>query len=137
MKEVSTHHSDYARRAYLDDDDQPSARCTFLLTMAILTMAILTLAILTMAILTMAILTRVTSTARSRRPPSPPYATQGSNQGLAPENATQGSDPGLGRTNLGQASDVRIELVPAAGGAPVVLKASTKLEAHEMIEPQP
>jgi len=32
------------------------------------------------------------------------------------------------------ASDVRIELVPAAGGAPVVLKASTKLEAHEMID---
>ena len=28
------------------------------------------------------------------------------------------------------ASDVRIELVPAAGGAPVVLKASTKLEAR-------
>ena len=32
------------------------------------------------------------------------------------------------------ASDVRIELVPAAGGAPVVLKASTKLEANEMID---
>ena len=29
---------------------------------------------------------------------------------------------------------MRIELVPAAGGAPVVLKASTKLEAHEMID---
>jgi isocitrate dehydrogenase len=32
------------------------------------------------------------------------------------------------------ASDVRIELVPEAGGAPVVLKQSTKLEAHEMID---
>ena len=83
MKEVSTLYPDYARRdyAYLDDDDHwLSTRCTFLLTMAILTRV--TMAKLTMAILTMAILTRVTSTARSRRPPSPPYAAQGSNQGL-------------------------------------------------------